>query len=374
MLEKLWGKVKELAGRVVEFFTDEQTELTPEDVVGSVIKETLRKVDYMVEQYVVDSWGALVDELSFLGTTLFTLYIVYFGYQLLSGRVRLTMGEAVGRVVKMLVVYVFFVSTPALIGQAYGFFNDTPQAVGHVLVRVQDEGRYKDTASIVDSLDKIGVGIWNWYGVAVRKVEKGETGFKNAITFVLSVTTFALSYSTFLLVMAKVAIGLLLGLGPFFVAFLLFPVTRHLFDGWIKQLISFALVPILVYAVWAMFLDLIADSMTQMNAWFGTVDVEVFVKANTDDQQTIKLTYNQSAGILIAPFALLITTVSMVIMQVRGWAAAIAGSSALGDGLQAIYHAARLPEATKQIGGGGAPGGAGGGSGLPYGKPGGPGA
>ena len=371
MLGKLWDKVKETVGRIVEFFTGEPTQLSPEEVVGNVIKTTLSDVDNMVQRYVVESWGALVDELDLFVTTLFTLYIVYFGYQLLLGRSRLTMGEAAGRFVKMLVVYVFFLNTSEVVSGAYKFLNETPQAIGHTLVRAQDEYSYPGTANIVDALDEIGVGIWNWYGVAVQKVAKGETGFKTAITFVLSVTTFALAYSTFLLVMAKVAIGLLLGLGPVFVLFLLFPATRHLFDGWIKQLVSFALVPVFVYAVWALFLQIITQSMTQMNLWFGTVDIDVFIKANAATEGTIKLTYNQAAGMLMAPFALLITTVSMVVMQVKGWAAAIAGSSALGDGLQAIYHTARLPQATHQIGGG-APGAAGSGSGLGFERPGGP--
>ena len=53
---------------------------------------------------------------------------------------------------------------------------------------------------------------------------------------------------------AKIVLGLLLALGPVFVAFLLFDSTRGVFEGWLRAALAFAFMPL--FATLALVLQL----------------------------------------------------------------------------------------------------------------------
>ena len=46
---------------------------------------------------------------------------------------------------------------------------------------------------------------------------------------------------------ALIAIGMIITMGPIFICFMLFGVTRSLFENWLKQLISYAVQPIILF-------------------------------------------------------------------------------------------------------------------------------
>ncbi len=60
------------------------------------------------------------------------------------------------------------------------------------------------------------------------------------------------------LVTAKVALAALLALGPVFIVLSLFRGTRGLFEGWLKAVVSFALVPLFTVLIGGGALTLIA--------------------------------------------------------------------------------------------------------------------
>ena len=63
---------------------------------------------------------------------------------------------------------------------------------------------------------------------------------------------------------AKIVLGLLLGLGPLFVALLLFDATRGLFEGWLRAAIAFALAPLMAILGLVVQLNLIAPDLSRL--------------------------------------------------------------------------------------------------------------
>jgi type IV secretion system protein VirB6 len=61
----------------------------------------------------------------------------------------------------------------------------------------------------------------------------------------LNISSFLLLFSTLgVVLMAKIVLGILLALGPLFVAFLLFDGTRGIFEGWLRAVLAFAFLPL----------------------------------------------------------------------------------------------------------------------------------
>jgi len=68
-------------------------------------------------------------------------------------------------------------------------------------------------------------------------------------------------YALALIVLAKIAMTIVLALGPIFIVFLLFDLTKQMFASWLQQLFNFAFITILTYTVMAFFTELISNAL-----------------------------------------------------------------------------------------------------------------
>ena len=79
-------------------------------------------------------------------------------------------------------------------------------------------------------------------------------------------TLIAIGYALFLLVLAKLALAVLLGLAPLFFMLLLFQTTREFFTQYLKHLFNFAMIPVFTSAVLSLMLKIVQDAITQLQA------------------------------------------------------------------------------------------------------------
>jgi len=94
----------------------------------------------------------------------------------------------------------------------------------------------------------------------------GPYGFPLFILTVWAITAFIWASIGALLAYVKAIVGLafLFGVAPIFFSFILFQRTRNLFDGWLSQVIGFALQPVFVFAFLAFFIVLIESNLKEM--------------------------------------------------------------------------------------------------------------
>lgn len=82
-------------------------------------------------------------------------------------------------------------------------------------------------------------------------------------------------YTMFLIALSSVALAVLLALGPFFFAMLLFERTRRFFDAWLAQLANYGLITILTVLVAALMLRIVqsyAEQTAALGAEILTMD------------------------------------------------------------------------------------------------------
>ena len=96
---------------------------------------------------------------------------------------------------------------------------------------------------------------FDYWKIIMTVATMGSTGIFWAIAMVALMLTYFMAVvvvvKTYL--MATIARFVLYGLGPIFISFALFNQTRSLFDGWLKQLISFTLQPVFLFMFLGMF-------------------------------------------------------------------------------------------------------------------------
>lgn len=202
---------------------------------------------------------------------LLTLYIAVYGILFTFGMVQLTLYDFVIRMIKIGIIV-------ALISPgAWAFFNGT-------VVTFFNQG----TDDLITQFSSIAVG-----GVAappglppfavlddaVSKAVSakmaitlmaifatGPYGIIIGLILVMALGSFMKSMLNALWVymMSLVLKTLLFGMAPIFLCCLLFNRTRHLFDGWLNQIINASLQPVLLFAFFAFFAKLIEASLNNI--------------------------------------------------------------------------------------------------------------
>jgi type IV secretion system protein VirB6 len=77
----------------------------------------------------------------------------------------------------------------------------------------------------------------------------------------------------FLLALSKIALSILLALGPLFVALLFFDTTNRFFESWIAQLANYAFITILTVMMAALMLTLVSSAAQQAAARGGGIEI-----------------------------------------------------------------------------------------------------
>jgi type IV secretion system protein VirB6 len=134
-----------------------------------------------------------------------------------------------------------------------------------------------DSVSIVDRI------IFSGDDTARLLMEKGGLWDGNlsyylagfAVYFIVGLTAI---YTIFLLTLSRIALSILLALGPLFITLLLFDSTKRFFESWVAQLANYALISILTVLVAALMLTLIDAAAREAASQGGGIQIAEAVR------------------------------------------------------------------------------------------------
>ena len=269
-----------------------------------MFESLLDATDAAIGAFIFDAWARFNAVAGDWITAMMILYVVITGYLTMIGRFSNTFGDWFTRVLKLVAVFILVTNVDLLARTLFELFTNVPEAVASEIAGVGggDEGGINASVGV----------IWQQGLEAARNMlqEASLTSWSPVLFafLVIVVTVLAVVYITFLVMLAKLAIAVLLGLAPFFILMYLFEATKSIFEGWLRQLITFALIPVLLYGLLALIIDIVGTMSAQM----------------------VDATANEAWGIThVGPYALVMLVSLLLTTQVMGWAAGIAGGFSL---------------------------------------------
>jgi type IV secretory pathway VirB6-like protein len=228
-----------------------------------------------------------------------TLYVTIYGAMVVLGLVQVALGDAVMRVIKLGVVAMLISSSTVMTlfhmarcffieGTTYlvnGVLEVGVQAVASIGADVNIENVYQGTSGgnnlcsasfdntesaqgplvILESLlaqvfsPHMGLNILTLFFSKIEGALLTVMLLAGLFGFLMSILGAVTIYITSL-----IGQYLLLSLMPFFIVFLLFEKTNHLFEGWLKQLITYSLMPIFLFAYISLFVVVISAALAQI--------------------------------------------------------------------------------------------------------------
>lgn len=198
--------------------------------------------------------------------TLATVYVMVWGFLQLTGRIEEPFVTGIKRIILLIVI----------LGGALDLWLYNALIVDTIF---NAPGQL--AASVIGAFDSVGIVdqiIFTGGDAASLLIQKGGlfngdfsyylAGF--AVYLIVGLTAI---YTMFLLALSKVALSVLLALGPLFIALLFFESTKRFFESWIAQLANYAFVTILTVMVAALMMGLITAAASQAAGEGGSITI-----------------------------------------------------------------------------------------------------
>jgi type IV secretion system protein VirB6 len=226
--------------------------------VGSGVAASLRAVDCASSQMaqaafgrLFGSGGALVPAL----TILLTLFVALFAFALITGRSRIGISSLTPRIVTLGLVLTFATSWIAYQSVVWNLAVGAPDYLAGILMGTD----HSATQLFANKIDVV---------IAALEHSSGD-GMAPSSTFsplgLMWLGGILLLLGTVgVLATAKIALAILIAIGPICATLALFPTTRGLFTGWLKGVVLLALAPLFAVLGGSLMLELAVPVLSSL--------------------------------------------------------------------------------------------------------------
>ncbi|MDM0022686.1 type IV secretion system protein [Variovorax saccharolyticus] len=198
--------------------------------------------------------------------TLGTVYVMIWGYLCLTGRIQEPVWEGIKRILVVAVV----------LGSALRLWSYNEMIVD-TFTRAPDQL----AAAILGSRSTITVVDQIWIDgnlVAEQLLSKGSLLNSNFAFYIAGFVVYfmvglTVVVTAFLFALSKVALSLILALGPIFIVLLFFDATKRFFEAWIAQLANYALITLLATMAAALLLSVLRSYASNASALGGAITI-----------------------------------------------------------------------------------------------------
>lgn len=216
--------------------------------------------------YIADNTARLAAILEPAIVTLAVLYVVIWGYLQLAGKIEEPFGTGVKRLIMLAVILGVALRLWLYNDLIVDTFFRAPAELAAGLVGGEDSVTTVDRIFLAGE-DAAGL-LWQKAGILDGNFSFYLAGF--AVHIIVALTAL---YAVFLFTLSRVALSILLALGPLFIALLFFESSKRFFEAWVAQLANYALITILTALVASLMLTMIAAAAEQAVAAGGGIQI-----------------------------------------------------------------------------------------------------
>lgn len=216
--------------------------------------------------YIGDNTARIAGALQPAVITLGVLYLMVWGYLQLMGQIQEPFVAGLKRIIMLAVVLGAALHLWLYNSVIVDTFFEAPGTLAAAVIGSPD------SVTIVDRI------IFSGDDAASRLIEKGgilngDFSFYIAGFGVYLIVGLTAIYTIFLLALSRIALSVLLALGPLFIALLFFETTKRFFESWIAQLANYAFITILTVLMAALMLALVSAAAEQAANAEGDIEI-----------------------------------------------------------------------------------------------------
>jgi type IV secretion system protein VirB6 len=261
------------------------------------------KISGTLNTYVSDTASNVISGITPVATELFVLYIVIYGISMMRGLVDEPITDFAMRTVRIGFIMGIGLTLGTYNGHIVSFLWNSPDALANLVVgNTSGNSNIEFLDTLVTSFYELGQKYWAFSSGWTSP----DFGPKFTAILIWAVGVAVTLYGAFLLILSKMALAVILGIGPIFILLLMFESTKKFFESWLGQAMNYVFMLALTAAVIKMVLNIVQD-------YLGSANV---------------LAQGGSISAAIPPLALGLVG-CLVMMQLSGVASALGGGVAI---------------------------------------------
>lgn len=198
-------------------------------------------------------------------TIVLILFVAWFGIQLLTGRGSLSINSLTPRIMTLGLVLTFATSWAAYQGVVWTLATGGPEELATILTGSNGSA----TLLFAQKIDIVFTAVAEVAGG--QEAEAPDSVFSPGGLMWFGATLFLLG-TVGVLVTARIALAVLIALGPIFVVMALFNGTRGMFVGWLRGIMLLALAPLFAVVGGSLMLELSVPVINGLRATPGDID------------------------------------------------------------------------------------------------------
>ncbi len=237
-------------------------------VFGFVFETVMPVLDHFVSSTAASMAGIAAAA----GTTMFAIYVLFWGIAVTTGQVQEPMIDGFKRIVRGVVILMFATSVGIYMDWVVTFMTEVPGSIATEVVQAGSSGSFDPGA--MSSARMLDVALGKGLRAAGEAWSRSATlnipvavGYALLGLIIAIFVALVCAYAGALVLMAHMGMSIMLGIGPLFILFAMFEATQQLFVAWTRQVITFAVFFIvlaaavsLTFSFFTPFLDLLESN------------------------------------------------------------------------------------------------------------------
>jgi type IV secretion system protein VirB6 len=225
----------------------------------------------LLNNYIATNTVRIAETLEPAVVTLGVLYVMLWGFLHLTGQIEQPMLEGFKRIAALALLFGVGLQLWLYNSVIVDTFYNAPTQLAAAVI-----GAY-DPVGIVDQIIFSGGDIASLLLQKAGVLNGNISYYIAAVAVDLFVGVTAV-YTMFLLSLSRIALSILLALGPLFIAFLFFESTKRFVEAWLAQLANYAFVAILTVLVAGLMLTLLSTAAQQAANTGGNISFALAVR------------------------------------------------------------------------------------------------
>ncbi|MGA0608346.1 type IV secretion system protein [Phenylobacterium sp. VNQ135] len=217
-----------------------------------IFQPAYRFVDSKLDIFLSDRASAVMAEVAGPLRAALVLYVLLYGFAIIRGSISEPITDFAIRSIKLALVYMLATTV------AYSTYVTDPlfRVLPDSLARAISGAGVPDVGASFDQFFSRAAYLAEKITKEASPIDFGPW-ILGAVVYIVGALAAAIGFGVVLI--AKVALALLVALGPIFVACALFEATRRFFFGWLAQAVNYLVLFALIITVFQMILSLVAQ-------------------------------------------------------------------------------------------------------------------
>lgn len=220
-------------------------------------EDSFTRLSNALTTYVGDTAGDIIGAISGVAYSLLMIYMMLWGWTMLRGMISEPITDGAARIIRLAVIVGIALNLGRYNTYIANFLWGSPDAMASIVA-----SGYSSSTNNVQFLDGLMSRIYDLGDAYWQKANAAgsfipDLGLMAVAILIWLAGVAATAYGAFLLALSKMALAIILGIGPIFVLLLMFEGTKRFFEAWLGQALNYVFLVVLTAAAIKLILTII---------------------------------------------------------------------------------------------------------------------